>query len=76
MEENHHLTRQVHSLNLALEERSCQNSPAIQESRERSRERVNLEQILFYQKKYDDALRSTKELAKLTQRFLNTMRKL
>lgn len=48
----------------------------LERSRERSKERVQVEQIQFYQKKYDDAMLQTKDIVRLTQRFLVSLKKL
>jgi hypothetical protein len=48
----------------------------LERSRERSKERVQLEQIQFYQKKYDDSMAQTKDVVRLTQRFLVSLKKL
>lgn len=83
-QENHTLKKELRSLNLVLEDKSARLASEMNSQinlfenggREQSKERVSLEQIQFYQKKYDDSYSQMRDLFKLTQRFLLTMKQL
>jgi len=77
----------VRSLTRELEEKSNQAERLASElnanvshqhsiERSRSKERVSLDQLAFYQKQCDSALQQTATLARLTTRFLSSMKRL